>query len=238
MKTAVILPTYNERGNIVRLVTEIIKNINKTRHDYEIIVVDDNSSDKTAEICKKYFVKNKKVKVFVRKKEKGLATAILFGIKKSSKDIDYIIVMDTDFSHNPKIVPVMLKRIKNSDMVIGSRYIKGGGMANKKRYVFSKFYNQFLRILLGVNVTDFLSGYFCIRKEFILKIKPEITAKNIFSGYGDYFIRLIFLINKLNGRFSEVPSFYHERTYGTSKSNLIKMIFSYTNTAFSIKVKS
>ncbi|MBI2028538.1 MAG: glycosyltransferase [Candidatus Levybacteria bacterium] len=232
MIVSVILPTYNERGNIVKLIQEIIKHIEKTHYVYEIVVVDDNSPDKTGFLCTQLFSKNSKIKVFIRKNKREFASAIYYGIKKSKGAI--IIVMDTDFSHNPKLISVMLKMIKHYDIVIASRYAKNGGGENKKRYWMSKIYNSYLRYILKINISDFLFGYFCIRRDFL--IKNDLLQRDIFTGFGDYFIRLAYHINKSGGTFLEIPAFYKSRIYGASKSDLKKMIYTYTKTSLKLLV--
>ena len=173
VKLSIILPTYNERKNIVLLIDKILV-ILKSYKNYEIIVVDDNSEDYTYQICKKKFSKNKKIKVFLRKKNKSLGFSILFGINKSLGE--KIIVMDTDFTHNPNLIPKLLKISNNIDMVIGSRFCSGGSMVDKKHYFYSLIYNFFLRIILRTQVQDNLGGYFCINKKSINKV---IKKKNI-----------------------------------------------------------
>lgn len=232
MTVSVILPTFNEKGNIIELIKRIINSFSNLSYDFEIVVVDDNSPDKTGEICKKYFSKDKGVNTYIRMNEKGFASAIYYGIKKSKGDI--VIVMDTDFSHDPKLIPVMISMIKKCDIVVGSRYAKNGGGEDKKRYWMSKIFNMYLRYLLKINISDFLFGYFCINKKFL--IKNNLLDRNIFSGFGDYFIRLIYYINKSGGTILEVPAFYKNRTYGVSKSNLIKMFYTYTKTSVFLKM--
>ncbi|SRR6266487_2370316 len=230
MRVSVVLPTFNEKGNIIELIEQIVKQLNNPAFDYEIIVVDDNSPDKTGEICKKYFLKNKRVKIYVRTEERGFASAIYYGMRKSNGDT--IIVMDTDFSHDPNLIPTMLSKIKKCDIVIGSRYAKHGGGEDKKRYLMSKIFNMYLRYLLRINISDFLFGYYCVNKNFLLK--NGLLNKNIFSGFGDYFIRLLYYMNKSGGTFLEIPAFYKSRVYGESKSNLINMLYTYTRTSLSL----
>ncbi len=227
MTISFILPTFNEKENIIPFINKIIKTIERSKYDYEIIVIDDDSTDNTGYITKKKFSRRKKIKVFIRKKNKGFASAILYGINKSSGDI--IFVMDTDFSHDPELIPIMLSKLNKYDIVIGSRYVKHGGGENKSRYLLSKIYNYYLKYLLRINITDFLFGYFCIRKDFL--VKNNILKKEIFFGFGDYFIRLAYYIHKSQGKFFEIPAFYKNRVHGKSKSNLSKMLFTYTKTS-------
>lgn len=230
MTVSFIIPTFNEKDNIIELIDQIIRTIKKTKFGYEVVVVDDDSPDRTGAICRNYFHTTYQVVTYIRKKDKGFASAIYYGIKKSKGEI--IIVMDADFSHDPNIIPQMLLKIKKYDIIIGSRYVRSGGGENKKRFLLSKIYNLYLRYLLGVKITDFLFGFFCIKKEFL--IKHNLLDKNIFSGFGDYFIRLSYFINKCNGVFFEIPAFYKNRTHGVSKSNIVKMLITYTITSFQV----
>lgn len=229
MLVSIILPTYNEKGNVVKLIKEIINHL-KGHYEFEIIVVDDNSSDRTADVCNKVFGDKKNIRIFVREKERGLATAINFGIANAAGK--YIVVMDTDINHDPKIIPLMLSEINKYDMIVGSRYIKGGGMENRRRYWLSKSYNLYLRLILRVPITDFLSGFFCINKDYLMR---TLRNKNsIFVGYGEYFMRLIFTVFKSGGSFYELPVFYINRQYGESKSNFFKMLTTYTKTSIEL----
>jgi len=227
MTASFVLPTYNEKDNIIILIKAIQKSVKKVTRDFEIIVVDDNSPDRTGYICRKYFGIRKDFKVYIRKKERGFASAILYGIKKARGT--YIIVMDTDFSHDPEIIPSLLSKIKNCDIVIGSRYMKNGGGENKVRYWLSKVYNLYLRHILRIKITDFLFGFFCVRKSFL--IKNNLLSKNVFKGFGDYFIRLAYYVSKSNGIFLEIPAFYKSRIHGKTKSNITNMLFTYTTSS-------
>lgn len=233
MTISFIIPTYNEKDNITKLVDRVIHITKKTTYKYQVIVVDDNSPDDTGNICRKYFYKNKSVFVYIRKKEKGFASAIHYGISKSKGEI--LVVMDADFSHNPNLISKMLSKKKKYDVVLASRYTKMGGGENKKRFFLGKIYNLYLRYILGINITDFLFGYFCIKKEFL--VKNNLLRTNIFYGFGDYFIRLAYGINKSGGTFIEIPAYYKNRIYGESKSNLFKMLITYTLTSLQVFFK-
>jgi len=232
MSISIILPTYNEKGNIIQLIRNIIRTVKKITNNFRIYVVDDNSPDKTGEICKSHFATNNNVIVYIRKK-RGFASAILYGIMKSKEDV--IVVMDTDFSHNPKLIPMLVSKLKKFDMVLASRYVKNGGGENKKRYWMSKIYNLYLRYILRINISDFLFGFFCVKRKFLLKNK--LLNHSIFTGFGDYFIRLIYYINKSGGMLVEVPAFYKARIYGVSKSDPKKVIITYTLTSLQLLMK-
>lgn len=230
MKVSIILPTYNERGNIVPLIQSILDVCRKNNiRQYEIIVVDDNSPDKTATLCRNHFKENKSVFVYVRKNHKGLASAIFYGVTKSSADT--VIVMDTDFNHDPAKIPDMFKKVNSKTIVVGSRFVDGGGMEDKSRYYLSKAYNYCLKRLFRVSFSDFLSGYFCAKKSSVL------FQDQLFQGYGDYFIR--FLVNAHREGFiiKDIPVFYINRRWGGSKSQLITMLAQYSRTVFKCLTK-
>ncbi len=218
---SVILPTFNEKDNILQILKEIKAISLKKKLKIECVIVDDNSTDGTAQSVMK--IKNKNTSLLVRKNERGLASAILTGIKKSSGKI--VVVMDTDLNHDPGLIPKLVQRLRKSSIVIGSRFVKGGGMDNYFRYIASKIYNKyFLSFILGSGVSDNLSGYFAMYKSDLI----PFLNKEMFYGYGDYFIRLIYSLKKSGFAFIEVPCYYKNRTYGQSKSKFINMLFSYT----------
>jgi len=234
-KISVILPTYNEAGNIVQLIKAINQQIKKLKLAPEIIVIDDNSQDGTADEVLK-LIKKLPVKLFKRKK-RGLATAIHLGIKKSSGEI--IILMDTDFNHKPKDVSRLLKPIlKNkADLVIGSRYIKDGGMhrseAGTIQFLGSKYGSLFVsKILLNLPVKESLSGFLAFKK----LILNNLNQKAIFQGYGEYCIRLLYRTMKNNYKLTEIPVIYGKRRYGQSKSRLFRMMIDYFFAAMKLRI--
>jgi dolichol-phosphate mannosyltransferase len=158
----------------------------------------------------------------VRTQERGLATAIQHGIIHATGD--NIVVMDTDFNHDPAILPRMVQLLAYYDLVIGSRYVVGGGMEDRKRYVYSLIYNTFVKIVLWHKIQDNLSGFFAIRRSALMPL--DLTA--IFRGYGEYFIRLNYAVLHRGYTVLEIPVFYKLRPHGSSKSNFGKMVRDYT----------
>lgn len=223
---SIILPTYNEKGNICPLIGSILKNLPEV--NLEIIVVDDNSPDGTARLVRKKYAHNRKVKIFIRYKNKGLAHSILEGIHHANGD--YIITMDTDFNHDPRELTRFLALKDSYDLVIGSRYIRGGGMENKLRYALSHLYNLIIRRLLHLDTHDNLSGFFLIKGE---KLK-NFALNKIFYGYGDYFIRLVREAKRHELNITEIPVYYKNRPSGESKSEFMHMFMDYTKTVISI----
>ena len=230
MKLSVILPTYNEKDSIGLLIGEIRDILEKERYDYEIVVVDDNSPDGTFAEVEKGFREDPKVRPLLRIKEKGLATAILHGIKNAAGD--RVVVMDTDFNHPPKLIPLLVKITDFFDIASGSRYVIGGGMElSRSRYIGSKLFNKFIHYTLGVKTTDNLSGFYAFKKSILDEVNPE----SIFYGYGDYYIRFLYLMQKKKKFILEVPVLYENRKGGLSKTNLKNEIIRYTGTVLRIR---
>ncbi|EKD90400.1 MAG: Dolichyl-phosphate beta-D-mannosyltransferase [uncultured bacterium] len=221
IEASVVLPTYNEAGNIVKLIEEIQSEFSLKRISNEVIVVDDDSPDKTGLLAQKYFSKVPNVRVTIRKKEKGLATAIRKGLEMAVGTT--VVVMDTDFNHESKLVPRLVEKCKKYDFVVGSRFVRGGGMANKTRQRLSYLFNVGIRVLIGSPVHDNLSGFFAMKRDKLEKLDFD----KIFWGYGDYFIRLIYLAKLEGNTFAEIPSFYKDREYGASKSQFVNMFRDY-----------
>lgn len=238
MKVSVILPTYNERKNIGDLIDAIQNILLQEEWEAELIVVDDNSPDKTSEVVLEYqeilaskAIPELEVKCLVRVDERGLATAIKHGIQKSTGNI--IIVMDTDFNHDPAMIPQMVKFLEFYDLLIGSRFVMGGGMEDRGRYYSSMAYNMFVRLLLRLQVQDNLSGFLAIRREKLMTLDLDY----IFRGYGEYFIRLLYVAHKKDYHMLEVPVYYILRRHGQSKSRFFHMLKDYTSCVLSLWVR-
>lgn len=211
MKAVVVIPTYNESENIRSLIKQILKLGIK---NLEILVVDDNSPDKTWKIVED--IGNKKVNLLLRKKDKGRGRAGAAGFKKAlDMGADFIIEMDADFSHNPRYIPTLLKKMNEADVVLGSRAVKGGKDVGrpKARLVITKFANLYIKILLGLDVKDCNSGYRCFRREVLEKINPDkIMSK------GPAIVQEVLFKAHLKGfKICEIPITFKEREKGNSK---------------------
>ena len=229
MKVSVILPTYNESKNIIPLIEDIEDYLGHAEIDHELVVVDDNSPDGTAQLVRDRMEHDPNIVLLVRTQERGLATAIKHGILNSSGQV--VAVMDTDFNHDPKMLPQMVMFLEYYDIIIGSRFTMGGGMENNTRYYFSFLYNIFVRIILRTQVQDNLSGFFSMRREKLLRMDLD----RIFQGYGEWFIRLLFLAWREGYNMLEVPVFYILRRHGQSKSRFLRMLFNYSKTILSLR---
>jgi dolichol-phosphate mannosyltransferase len=225
---SIIIPTYNEKENVVLLISSL-KEILKT-WDFEIVIVDDNSPDGTHKEIIRKFGTDKRIKAILQKNKKGLASAILHGIKASKNEI--ILGMDGDFNHPPAIIPQMINELQANDFVVASRFIKGGGMEDKKRYIATYIFNKFLKHALGFPTKDNKSGFYVIKRRHLLNFPLD----KVYKGYGEYHLRLVFLAKKNGLKIKEVPVFYNKRAYGDSKSNLPKMFFLYLKEAFKLRL--
>jgi dolichol-phosphate mannosyltransferase len=228
IKVSVVLPTYNESGNIIDLVQAIIQHIPGS-YDYEIIVVDDNSPDNTHGLVRETFQANPRVIPVLRTLDRGFAKSIRAGIEKASGD--RIVVMDTDFTHDPAEIPRLLHVGDVYDIVSGSRFCPGGNMQDVTHYIVSMLYNWALRVVLRTQVQDNLGGYFTMRKADILRLPLD----RIFFGYGEYFFRLIHHGQRHGMSIVEIPAVYRTRKAGTSKSKFGKLLFTYTIAAIRLK---
>jgi dolichol-phosphate mannosyltransferase len=230
MKVSIILPTYNEKENIEALIRALEECILPLGSASEIIVVDDNSPDGTAGVVQSIqALPGIQVICYVRTRERGLATAIRYGIERAAGD--RIVVMDTDFNHDPCLIPQMVQELDRYDVVVGSRYVKNGGMEDRVRSLLSGIYNIFLRVFLGMPTSDNLSGFFAIRKECLEPMNKDV----IFTGYGEYFMRLLYAARRKGYRLHEIPVFYKLRQHGSSKSQFGHMLHDYTLCALALR---
>ncbi len=234
---SVIIPAYNEAGNIEKIVKAVEENLKKTNFgkSYEIIVVEDNSKDKTGEIIDKLAKKENFIALH-RYGKKGLFSAVSDGILISNGK--YILTLDADFSHPPELIPKMVKYAQKYDAVIASRYIKGGSMrAPFIRIYGSKILNWMCIFVAGLDVSDF-GGQF----RLFNKSKYEQIKFNTESRFAEYGIELFYRAKKLGFSVKEIPFVYKFREEGTSKmGNMFKLPvlgFSYLRTAFKLRFEN
>jgi len=196
----------------------------------QVIVVDDDSPDGTAAVIREAFGETEAVRLIVRRGERGLATAIARGIAEARTEI--IGIMDTDFNHHPRYLPEMLRQLEGADLVIGSRYLPGGGMRTSRfRYLGSWAFNAFIRLLLGSPIRDNLSGYLVGKSTLFQRLRD----KPIYSGYGDYAIRLIYYALREGMILREVPVIYEFRLGGESKTRFGRQLINYTRAVLALR---
>ena len=220
---SIILPTYNESQNILKMLKSIRENIPKGL-SAQTIVVDDNSPDGTGLLVEEHIKNFKKianytVDVIHRKTKSGLGSAILNGIQKSTGDT--ILVMDTDFSHPPQIIPKLIESIKKYqyDIAVASRYIKGGKIQDwsLKRKLMSKFATLIAKKGLGIDTKDPMSGFFAFKRNIIKELNIDAIG---------YKFLLEILVKTKGVNIKEIPYTFQDRELGSSKIS-IKTIFDY-----------
>lgn len=212
-KIAVTIPTYNEKENILK----IIPAIHDALPDADILVVDDSSPDGTADIVRGFMKDNSYVKLKVRKEKKGLGAAYVDGFKQLiSEGYEIIIQMDADFSHQPKYLPRFVEEIeKGADVVIGSRYVKGGGTQNWNlmRRIISRGGSCYASTILGLNQNDVTAGFKCWRAP---KLAEVIKTDLKLSGFG-FQIEMSYRSHLLGLIIKEYPIVFPDREEGVSK---------------------
>ena len=223
-----VVPTYNEAGNITRLLDLIYSSERRLQFmengiDMGVLVVDDNSPDGTAKIVERYRKKNHMVHLLLRRNKNGLGAAYIAGMQHalSALSPDIIFEMDADLSHNPDYIIPMITEIRNgADFVIGSRYMKGGSIPSDwgfQRKIISRAANTYTRAVLGIrNVHDCTGGFRAIKSSFLEKI--DLNSLNV-RGYA-FQISLLNAIMRNGGAISEVPIAFSDRTDGKSKMQL------------------
>jgi len=219
---SIILPTYNEAGNIIELI-KTIQNI--VTYSHEIIVVDDNSPDGTSELVAKYKKRSGKnnVHLITRYKNRGLTNSIKDGILAAKGDV--VVWMDCDFSHPPQLINKLLHKIEQGyDIAVASRFIKGGGFKGKKEenllaIFLSRLMNYSIQFVLRGEFKDYTSGFIAAREKIFRKIKLR-------GDYGEYFIDLIYKALAYEFKVVEIPFVNLPRKSGESKtgSNLYEYI--------------
>lgn len=215
-KVSIVIPTYNEKENIEVIMSKINQVFKQNGLDGNIIVSDDNSPDGTGKIADE-LAKIYPVFVIHRIKNKGYGNSIIDGIKAALNiGSGVVITMDSDLSHNPDVIPEMLKQIyQGSDVIIGSRRIPGGEIVgwNTWRYFCSKGATIFSRLILGLKSKDITSGYRAYRANVFQKIPLQHIKSN---GYS-FLEEMLYYVEKKGFKIKEVPIIFIDRQYGKSK---------------------
>jgi dolichol-phosphate mannosyltransferase len=212
-KTLVIVPTYNEKENVERIVAAVL---GQDPH-LEILIVDDNSPDGTGAIVDALLQQNARVHVIHRSGKLGLGTAYIAGFKWAiERDYANVMEMDADFSHDPAHIPTFLNEIKNADLVLGSRYRFGRVTVVNwpmARLILSYFANIYARVVTGLQLYDATGGFKCYRRKVLEAIDLNSVKSN---GYA-FQIEMSFRAWKKGFRIVEIPIVFTDRTEGQSK---------------------
>ena len=210
-KTLIFTATYNEKENIKKL----LDNLNHLKIDIDILVIDDNSPDKTWEILQELEKNSHNLKVIVRKDKSGLDTAhkLAFEYAKNNS-YEKFISMDADLSHDPNEIPKMINILNKSSFVIGSRYAEGGKCEmSGHRLILSIIGNKFIKKILKINCNEFTTSY---RGFNLLKLKDFDLNEVKSKGYS-FFMETIYRLNKHGVIINEIPIHFRNRSHGSSK---------------------
>lgn len=212
MKPLIIIPTYNEKENISKLLGRLL-NLDP---NLEMLVVDDNSPDGTGDIVKEHTENHPRIHLLSRRKKDGLGQAYRAGFKWGlERDYDVMIEMDADLSHRPRYIPKFLETLKKYDVAVGSRWVPGGGVANWgiDRILLSRCASLYARTILGVSVRDLTAGFVGYRREFLKNLNLDAIQSD---GYS---FQIEMKYRALRNGFSvkEFPIRFTDRKYGKSK---------------------
>lgn len=225
MKPSVIIPTYNERGNIEQLTARIL---GLGVPNLSIIIVDDNSPDGTGQVADSLAQEHSEISVIHREKKEGLGKAYFAGFRQAfANGADRILTMDADFSHDPATIPALINATREADLAIGSRYTAGGGTKNWNlaRRMISRMGNFYARNILQVPIRDMTTGFRCYRATALQSLDLKHMAS---SGYV-VLVELAYRCVKAGFRVTEVPILFTERKSGDSKFSLRIFLEAYKN---------
>jgi dolichol-phosphate mannosyltransferase len=208
----VVIPTYNERENLGRLVGEILR----TSPDLDVLIVDDNSPDGTGDIADGLARTEPRVGVLHRTRKDGLGSAYLAGFRRAlAGSYDYVAQMDADFSHRVEDLPGLISAVERADVAIGSRSVAGGGAVARSplRRLVSAGGSAYARLLLGLPVRDCTGGFKCFRREALLRVDLNAVRS---KGYA-FQVEMNHLCHRAGLRLVEVPILFPDRVAGRSK---------------------
>ena len=217
---SVIVPTYNERENLPTLIERINKIFVDGGIIGEVVIIDDNSPDGTGQLAERLKKKYKFLKVIHRPSKLGLGSAYREGFRAAEGKL--LFTMDADLSHDPAHMPQFIERAKHADVVVGSRYVKGGSIIGWGLYrkLVSKIANFLAGIVAGADVNDITSGYRAYRKEVLEKVPLEEIRS---SGYA-FQLEIISEIRKKGFKIDSVPIVFTDRRKGRSKLGMREII--------------
>ncbi len=213
MKAIAVIPTYNEGGNIEALIRAILK----ADSGIHVVVVDDQSTDGTADVVKGLLPNEKRAHLIEKTTlRNGRAAADIMGMQYALKEgFDYIFQMDADFSHSPEYIPDFLQATAKNDVVIGSRLINGGGIVGRGagRNIITAIANVYIRFVLGLKVRDCTSGYRCYKRNVL----ESIGLGGMMSTGPSLLEEILFACRKRGYRIHEIPIIFKDRVAGKSK---------------------
>ena len=228
MKPIVVIPTYNERENVAAMAAAVLENLPA---EGRLLFLDDNSPDGTGAIIDGLCARDPRIAVLHRVKKEGLGRAYVAGFARAlALGATHVVEMDCDFSHDPKDIPRMLAAVADDDVVVGSRYVKGGRCVGWpfRRWFVSYFGGRFIRFVLGVPVQDPTGGFKCFTRAALERL-GDFSAIRSF-GYS-FQMEMNWRMAQMGLRLKEIPITFTERRAGTSKisgsiaAETLKMVF-------------
>lgn len=215
MNIHVVIATYNERENIATLIPKVLS----LREDITVLIIDDSSPDGTGELADEFSRDTGRVEVIHRREKLGLGTALKTGLKHAKDNgADLVATMDADHSHAPEYLPNMIDLAGEASLVVGSRYVAGGGVRNWgiRRIILSRTANFYARTVTGLHVRDCTTGYRVYRRDLLEKINlDELGSK----GYS-FLVEILYVAKKEGFIIREVPIIFKDRVKGQSKINI------------------
>ena len=211
-----ILPTYNEAVNLEPFVRAVLPELAEAAPEHRILIVDDNSPDGTGRIADRLASEIEAVEVLHRPEKDGLGVAYLAGFRRALESgAELILEMDSDFSHSPADVPRLIRAAEDADLVLGSRYVRGGGVSDwgVVRKLLSRGGSWYARVILRVRVADLTGGFKCFRREVLEALDLDSVHA---EGYG-FQIELTYRAVRAGFRVKEIPIVFRERQAGLSK---------------------
>ena len=211
-----ILPTYNERENLEPMVAAVRERLDEAAPDHVVLVVDDSSPDGTGELADRLAASDPRVRVLHRPLKKGLGQAYIAGFREAlAGGAELVFEMDADFSHDPSHLPAMIAAAEEADLVLGSRYVAGGGVRHwgPGRRLISRGGCWYARRVLGVEVRDLTGGFKCFRREVLEAIDLDSVRS---QGYA-FQVEMTYRALRLGFRVAEVGIVFADRRVGASK---------------------
>ncbi|MEJ7749910.1 MAG: polyprenol monophosphomannose synthase [Thermoleophilaceae bacterium] len=211
-----VLPTYNEAENIEAIVKAALSNLASAGRDHRILVVDDGSPDGTGDIADRLAAENPAVNVLHRRRKEGIGPAYLAGFAEAlAGGAELVLEMDSDFSHDPADLPRLIEASESADLVLGSRYVPGGGVTDwgLGRRLISRGGCLYAQILLRVPVRDLTGGFKCFHRRVLEGIDLDGVGAD---GYG-FQIEMTFRALRAGFHVREIPILFRERRVGASK---------------------
>jgi dolichol-phosphate mannosyltransferase len=212
VRSLIAIPTYNERENIGVLIEQVLSYAPTT----DLLIIDDNSPDGTGQLVDELAARDPRIHVMHRAGKLGLGTAYVAGFRYAiANGYDFVFEMDADFSHDPSYLPHFFEVAQDNDLVLGSRYIKGGGTPNWKplRRFISGGGNRFARMMLGIPIHDCTGGYRCFRVSALRTLNLDAISA---QGYA-FQVELAYNMWKSGYRWREIPIIFEDRRVGKSK---------------------